>query len=204
MSGGVPTSELHPIFALANSERCQRIKGDLRLSICLHELGHFLIAQGYKAPFSAIALPDLGPDVDPDAPAHMPAAVVNTAGLSKSAKLAICVAGYAGELCLFDHEHVQANGEHYTSVMASANDAATIMRIDGKSFDPATASHTDIEGILVGCFQAVRFEPYNMLYRDVGRFRRRVSRLHGLWESHSFRGLTVTGDVLDRPAQQPR
>ena len=200
---GVPTSELHPIFALANSERCQRIKGDLRLSICLHELGHFLVAHGYEAPFAAIALPDLGPDVDQNAPAHMPATVVNTAGLSKSAKLAMCVAGYAGELCLFDQEYVRANGEHYTSVMASANDAAAIMRMDRKSFNPATASHTDIEGILVACLRAVQFEPYNMLYRDVGHFRRRVSRLYRLWESHSFRGLTVTGDVLDRPAQQP-
>lgn len=76
MNAAAPAAELHPVFAMANPERCQHIRGDLKLSICLHELGHFLVAWEHKAPFAAIVLPDLGPYVDANAPAHQPSTMI--------------------------------------------------------------------------------------------------------------------------------
>jgi hypothetical protein len=196
MPDTAPALALHPIFALPNPERCQRIRADRRLSICLHELGHFLVARKFKAPFAALALPDLGPDVDWNAPAHLPSVVISTKGLSQRAKLGISVAGYAGELCLFDKEYVQAGNEIHVCAAACANDAAAIVK-DGRLPVSPGNDPGEIQRVLIGCIQALRFEPYNMLYDDVVGFRRRVTKLHGAWQDHGFRGMAVTGDVLD-------
>lgn len=197
MNAATPAAELHPVFAMANPERCRHIRGDLKLSICLHELGHFLIAREHKAPFAAIVLPDLSPDVDPDAPAHEPATMVNTAGLSQHAKLGIFVAGYAGELCLFDQEYVRAGKEIHVCAAACANDAAAIIK-DGRLPVTPPTDPGEIQRVLISCIKALGFEPYNMLYRNIGHFRRRVTRLHRLWEAHGFRSMAVAGDVLDQ------
>lgn len=191
-----PAAGLHPVFALPNPERCQHIRGDLKLSICLHELGHFLVARKHEAPFAAIMLPNLGPDVNPNAPAYEPSTMVNAAGLSQRARLGIFVAGYAGELCLFDKEYVQAGKEIHVCAAACANDAAAIVK-DGRLPARPGSDPGEIQRVLIGCIQALRFEPYNMLYDDVAGFRRRVTKLHGAWQEQAFRGMAVTGDVLD-------
>jgi len=196
MPDTAPPPALHPIFSLPNPERCQRIRADRHLSICLHELGHFLVARKFKAPFAALALPDLGPDVDWNSPAHLPSVVISTKGLSQRAKLGISVAGYAGELCLFDKEYVQAGNEIHVCAAACANDAAAIVK-DGRLPVSPGNDPGEIQRVLIGCIQALRFEPYNMLYDDVVGFRRRVTKLLGAWQDHGFRGMAVTGDVLD-------
>jgi len=192
-----PAAGLHPVFTSPNLERCRHIRGDLKLSICLHELGHFLVAREHKAPFAAITLPDLSPGVNSDAPVHEPSTMVSTAGLSQRAKLGIVVAGYAGELCLFDQEYVRAGMEIHVCAAACANDAAAIVKVGRLPIKPPT-DPGEIQHTLINCIQALGFEPYNMLYRDIGRFRRRVTRLHGLWEAHDYRGIAVAGDALDQ------
>ena len=139
---------------------------------------------------------NLGPDVNPNALAYEPSTMVNVAGLSQRAKLGIFVEGYAGELCLFDKEYVQAGKEIHVCAAACANDAAAIVK-DGRL--PVSPGHDpgEIQRVLIGCIQALRFEPYNMLYDDVVGFRRRVTKLHGTWQDQGFRGMAVTGDVLD-------
>ncbi len=196
MPDTAPAPGLHPIFSLPNPERSRRIRADRRLSICLHELGHFLVARKLKAPFAALALPDLGPDVDWNAPAHFPSVVISTKGLSQRAKLGISVAGYAGELCLFDKEYVHAGKEIHVCAAACANDAAAIVKDGNLPVSPGN-DPGEIQRVLIGCIQALRFEPYNMLYDDVVGFRQRVTTLHGTWQGHGFRGMAVTGDVLD-------
>jgi len=51
--------------------------------------------------------------------------------------------------------------------------------------------------VLVGCIQALQFEPYSILYGDVVGFRRAVSVLYAQWKAVGFRGLAFTGDTLD-------
>ena len=197
MNAVAPAAGLHPVFALPNPERCRHIQGNLKLSICLHELGHFLVAREHAAPFAAIVLPDLSPDVNPDAPAHEPSTMVSTAGLSQRAKLGIFVAGYAGELGLFDQEYVRGGKGIHVCAAACANDAAAIIKVARLPITPPT-DPGEIQRTLINCIQALGFEPYNMLYRNIGRFRRQVTRLHGLWEAHDYRGMAVAGDVLDQ------
>jgi hypothetical protein len=155
------------------------------------------VAREHKAPFAAIVLPDLGPNVNMNVPAHEPTTMVNAAGLSQRAKLGIFVAGYTGELCLFDQEYVRAGKEIHVCAAACANDAAAIVKAGRLPITPPT-DPGEIQRILIGCIQALGFEPYNMLYRNIGRFRRRATRLHGLWEAHDYRGMAVVGDALDQ------
>lgn len=187
---------MHPIFSLPNPERCRAIKEDIRMSICLHELGHFRVARHYRVPFAAIMLPELpvGPRVDGST--LFPSMMLNTAGASQTQLLSICVAGYAGELCLFDKAHVQSGGEIHVCAAGSANDAAAILKI-GKLSIVALKDTNDIQRVLVGCVQSLKFEPYNILYCDVAGFRRTASVLYAQWKAVGFQGLAFTGDALD-------
>lgn len=187
---------MDPIFSLPHPERCRAIKQDVRMSICLHELGHFRVARHYRAPFAAIVLPELPVGPQSDGPTLFPSTVLNTAGLSQKQLLSIYVAGYAGELCLFDKAHMQSDGEIHACVAESANDAAAIVSI-GMLPVAAPNDTDDIQRVLVGCVQALRFEPYNILYGDIVGFRRAVSVLYAQWKVVGFQGLAFTGDMLD-------
>ena len=122
--------------------------------------------------------------------------MVNTAGLSQRAKLGIFVAGYAGELCLFDREYVQAGKEIYVCAAACANDAAAIVKVGRLPTRPLTSS-AEIQRTLIGCIQGLGFEPYDMLCRNIERFRCQATRLYRLWKNHNFHGMALTGDALD-------
>ncbi len=187
---------MHPIFSLPNPDRCRTIKQDVRMSICLHELGHYRVARHFGAPFAAIMLPELPVGPRADGPTFFPSTMLNTAGASQTQLLSIYVAGYAGELCLFDKAHVQSGGEIHVCAAGCANDAAAIMSI-GKLPITAPNDTDDIQRVLVGCIQALQFEPYNILYGDVVGFRRAVSVLYAQWKAVGFRGLAFTGDTLD-------
>lgn len=84
-------------------------------------------------------------------------------------------------------------GELFTRIADSADDAAGIARLLGL---PETADDAAVEGLLVAALKAADYRPYALLTRDLGGFRRWVSRLHAAWAAESFRRLGLLDDLL--------
>jgi hypothetical protein len=189
---------MHPIFALSDPERLCAIRNDLTLSLCLHEAGHAWVARALGAPFTMLHLPDLSGPARTYKPvlvgdAVLPAVLVNAEGLGRRDRISILLGGYAGELCLYERSYLVEGGELFTRIAHSADDAAGIARLLGL---PEPADDAAVEGLLVAALKAADYWPYALLTRDLGGFRRWVSRLHAAWAAESFRRLGLLHDLL--------
>ncbi|MGE8131713.1 hypothetical protein ACQKQD_32675 [Methylobacterium sp. NPDC080182] len=193
---------MHPIFTRPSPERLRAIRDEFPLSVCLHEAGHAWVGRALGAPFTTLRLPDLNapPRATEPGPADAEAldgVRVNTAGFSRSDRISALLGGYAGELCLYEHTYLARNGEFFTRLDCSIDDAAAIAKIVGR---PTPTTVRAAERILVEALMAVNRKPYTLLTRDLAGFRRWVSRLHAAWEHAGFRGLDMRADLLPEPA----
>ena len=189
---------MHMIFDRSNPERLRAIRDDFALSLCLHEAGHAWVARACGAPFTMLNLPDLSgqAQVQRSAPVvttDPPAVLASAAGLSRNDRICVLLGGYAGELCLYDHAYVAGGGEFFTCLDYSADDAAKIARILGLPKPDTTVA---VEKMLVAALTGARHKPYTLLTRDLGGFRRWVSRLHAAWEREGFRSMGLRSDLL--------
>ncbi|OHV14802.1 hypothetical protein BK022_23710 [Methylorubrum extorquens] len=196
--GYLQETTMHAIFTHSNPERLRAIRGDLALSVCLHEAGHAWVARALRAPFTTLHLPDLGAPIQHTGPAPanedaLPAVLTSTAGLSSDDRISILLGGYAGELCLYERSYIEKGGQFFTQLDRSIDDAAEIARILGR-LEPTTTLAA--ERVLVDAFVGVGRRPHTLLARDLSGFRRWVSRLHAAWEREGFRSMGLNSDLL--------